>query len=569
MPLQHEELVRALHQIGRLYWQRPDTADCLVRVVRLCSCQHSHQRLRHEHSRHCDSRLLSTSVHPEVQRGIGHRRFEESCRSAPISATASTSTFQLDRGPDRCRNPRNLHEPALLPEPKHWTDGDDNTSRKRPRHETDHHEQRYPDRRSTTRTDIGESSQDQANVSSPTRSTYTAPHSPPVSNPKHDSPAEVPGAKPKRENTCSPDPRRESAPSSMCGAATAAARTVFPGCAHCCSHSHAQDRGGTMFLLHKDFLTTQSALFKELLQANNDPTDPSTRKPTDNVVNSNGNAVSVKKSRQTCITVALPDPGSFDVLVEYFYMGDFSKLAATLDSGIVRWENVMLNAQHLGLSSASKMQLGAWWRLRQGRFLQQQKIQRASLPATSPGRPSAGSAALMQPLKSATRPRAYTTGSGQQVGPHRTSMFPSNAHAALPNAAARPSSRERKRSRDWGVAEAETALHRHSHGNRGVPAQHEPPPSLRPSTHHLSRPIDTVSSTLIPMLGKSGYSSPGMSPRTTGSPSEVERLVGKGEHHPSAVRQLLLGGTRRRALSNLAYYCSTEAPSNRAAPVKP
>ncbi len=40
-------------------------------------------------------------------------------------------------------------------------------------------------------------------------------------------------------------------------------------------------------------------------------------------------------------------------------MGDSGKLIAAMESGRVRWEGVMLNARHLGLSHAIKTRLGA------------------------------------------------------------------------------------------------------------------------------------------------------------------------------------------------------------------
>lgn len=157
--------------------------------------------------------------------------------------------------------------------------------------------------------------------------------------------------------------RRESAPTSMCASPEDACRRQ----SRCCPFDRAQTPPTRTFRLHKDFLTSQSDLFSDLLSSQMAPSPLSSwhlTKGFDGIElkprADEGNGT-IRRTR-----IELPDPASFGALVEYLYMGDFGKLIEAMESGRVRWEGVMLNARYLGLSQAVKTRLGAWWYYRQG-----------------------------------------------------------------------------------------------------------------------------------------------------------------------------------------------------------
>lgn len=476
--LTRKELTARLHEVGKIYWHRPDTADCLVKVVRLSSCQHE----RHPGP---DQQCLRKANNPS--RPTSH------IHSAPTSASASACQFPYQAQ----RRSQDLH---ALPGPSRRTVSENHVYTKRSR------------------------------LVEPTS--------------------------PFRHSLLNTEARRESAPPNMLGAASAASATQRP-----CLRCDDSVQNVAMYRLHSDFLKSQSDLFAKMLCSDNDTQDASA-----------SSAVDADSRPHRAVTVALPDPTSFEKLVEYFYMGDFSKLSAAMESGKVRWENVMLNARHLGLSQELKMQLGAWWRIHQGHSGVKQGMHRGSLPTGVPApmvEPSRrGGVGGSSEGRGSARPRAYTTGTRPQIEPameKRMIMTPSRAFASLPKPLPRLSTDEHTLS---GVKRRREADHSPISADYPQPSKS---PRADATQQRFVRPALPVASGMI-SLSSPVRRSP-ISPRfsrdihskmdlyTSTSKTTTER--------PSAVRQLLNSGNRRRALSSLAYYCSTGVPGSVAASVKP
>lgn len=164
------------------------------------------------------------------------------------------------------------------------------------------------------------------------------------------------------QRLCAAAVRRESAPTSM------SASTEDACCRHsrCSAHNQAQTPPTRIFRLHKDFLTSQSDLFRELLTSSRPLSPWCVTKGFDRIELKPRAEEDNGTTRIESLCIELPDPASFGALVEYLYMGDFGKLIEAIESGRVRWEGVMLNCRHLGISQATKTRLGAWWYHRQG-----------------------------------------------------------------------------------------------------------------------------------------------------------------------------------------------------------
>lgn len=138
------------------------------------------------------------------------------------------------------------------------------------------------------------------------------------------------------------------------------------------SEPESQEESYT-FRCHLDFLVTQSSVFRKYLGASANPAlDITTSAPKIEDCAKLGTRAcdsprrpSTSPERKPTLRITVPgDIVSFSLLMEYLYMGDFDRLALAMESGEVRWEEVMLNAQHLGLDDDLKQKLGAWWGLR-------------------------------------------------------------------------------------------------------------------------------------------------------------------------------------------------------------
>lgn len=322
-----------------------------------------------------------------------------------------------------------------------------------------------------------------------------------------------------------------------------------------CSRCRPPDQTSTHHL-HKDFLVTQSDTFQKIFEGG-----------------------------QAVVELALPDPSSFEALVKYFYMGNFAELASAMESGQVRWENIMLNARHLGFSQGLKMRLGAWWRHRQGRpvgaALQQQREHRGSLPAKALG-------PILRSRLDIGRPRARTLGSRQEPGQSSSEsdklspMMQVNrrsgtlASGMTCTIAGEDSDLRGERSKD---RDCHPSIPTHKPGRFSSRLSGDTPSSSASmSPPAIRRSLAAPSPTPLPtsprfphdiLLEKSvevRTTSPERSRATTDDQDEREAA-----RRPSAVRQLLLSGKRRRALSSLAYYCSidTQVGKSNLAPVHP
>lgn len=455
-PMKKEDLIASLHKIGRLYWYRPDTADCLVRVVKLSTCSHRHPPQRIEEAD--EERMGKSASMPALH--------YHSIKSMPASAGPSTIHFR-DNG---C--PRGIFNGESCSKRKK-VDTKDSES----------------ERTSGSRSPVHQS------LSPPTASRQHLP--------QHLSKS-----------------RRESAPA-----------TTTSSCPHC-----PAQRNGKLYRLHKDFLIHQSSVLSSLLSS-------STMAPT-STLSSNSNLPAIE--------LPLPDPSVFSLFVEYFYMGDFSRLTSAMETGTVRWESVMLNARHLGLSEGLKTRLGGWWRLRQTRAGERQH--RGSLPAKS----------LVAMVKGASgeterdanglkgRMRAYTTGD-RQDDPMALRMTPARAFAGLASPPRADTTTKRRSSPNYPCYTSSPD----SQPSNPVPAHQlntSPLPSIRagsplPSPRTLPHSLSHTEQ--HPYAHHTVFQ-----PHRDG-----DKSPGEAHKPPSAVKQLLLGGKRRRALSSLAYYCSTGVPT--------
>lgn len=451
--MKREELISSLHKIGPLYWHRPDTADCLIKVVKLYTC--SHRQLSEE-----------------------GQRFGATSASMPNSAGPSTSHFAERVSTGRSPTSSHVREGSIEGE----------SYVKRRRLDPDQHER-----------------------STPGSIRFSPPHHHLAEN------------------------RRESAPP---------ATTSPSSCPLCPPRLE-----GRLYRLHKDFLIVQSSSLSHLL--------------------SSPSLSSTESEDLPSIELPLPDPTVFDLFVEYFYLGDFTRLTSAMENGKVSWESVMLNARHLGLDGGLKTKLGGWWRLRSGRpTISSRAGHRGSLPAKSLVGALRTAASNMEDgegkRRVGGRARAYTTGCKQDDLRERererrvsrsAAMTPIRAFASgmplppppIPGDTSPISTRKRTRSPGHGSYRSYTS-------SPYSPSSKQPPTSTpTPNTPLVSYDTSPVASHLT--TDHSYYHS-----EKHNALSEKQEY--KEQKPPSAVKQLLLGGNRRRALSNLAYYCSTGIPSS-------
>ncbi|KAJ1309169.1 hypothetical protein OPQ81_004840 [Rhizoctonia solani] len=117
--------------------------------------------------------------------------------------------------------------------------------------------------------------------------------------------------------------------------------------------------------LHQDYLTAQSALFRNLFSHSTithlDPASAGNRPLF--------TFSSLRQPRMTgpahnpTVLLPVPDHASFALLVHYLYFGDTRTIENALRTGTVTWEGCVRNVEYLGLRDEIKRFLGRWWRL--------------------------------------------------------------------------------------------------------------------------------------------------------------------------------------------------------------
>lgn len=621
-----EELIRRLHSVGDLYWCRSDTADCLIKVVRLSVSQHTGRSMNRQPQRHCRQCLCSSLKHhndhnARIDSPHGPALATSELQSTPNSAPPTTSRFSSDDSTDKYTQDQSYQGLPRISDSKARSKSSEDHSKTWPiiaassstkPGRSDHKRERHDSMESSTRPGTYDGHLYRASASMPLLPVHE------TRSPSNNFP---------RERISSGDARRESAPPSMDGV-TAVAATPTRRCTRCDSYAVEPDEGAKTYRLHKDFLITQSDTFRKLLgsvsrthsastsqQTKGEQNGPTGESRQGRTISTGSQFLSLDTSAdsQTCLELALPDPSSFETLIEYFYTGDFGKLAAAMESGTVRWENIMLNAQHLGLSQGLKMRLGAWWRYRQGQPLgslhqhvqsaSQRHDHRGSLPPRSltpdfRARLEGGRSERVSRLVG-SRPRAYTTGSRQSAGlsdvgkEGTAAMTPSRAFAGLPSGLARIAAQENRVSGSKRVRDAECqdfdrrdvrteSRHDSVRLSRQLSRFNGQPKADRGNS--MSMPIATTrrtsSTSSSPRLPQYSHyerrPNPQISARDDDRSVDTRADIDIHEERaaaprPSAVRQLLMGGKRRRAVSSLAYYCSTgpTTSSGRLAPVEP
>ncbi|EIM19645.1 hypothetical protein WALSEDRAFT_70454 [Wallemia mellicola CBS 633.66] len=147
--------------------------------------------------------------------------------------------------------------------------------------------------------------------------------------------------------------------------------------------------------LHKDFLVTQSNMFKTICEKldimdcfNNQADTRSIQVKTETVVadtrktlhelqkENNARSTTVPRILPSsgAIYLPLPDPYAFLYLVQALYCGHGPFLESHLDWHAVKWEGLVQNSEYLGIDPWVKRVLGRWWNKRVNR--------RPSNPAT-------------------------------------------------------------------------------------------------------------------------------------------------------------------------------------------
>ncbi|PWN46699.1 hypothetical protein IE53DRAFT_304038, partial [Violaceomyces palustris] len=133
-------------------------------------------------------------------------------------------------------------------------------------------------------------------------------------------------------------------------------------------HADSTSMRRLTFRLHKDYLSTQSTLFRQFLSSAT-PLDLDTgcTTPPDGsflpLLNPFGQPRLLSSNPDNpTLFLPLPDPSSFTILLHYLYHGDFEVVARSMSQKKVRWEGVVMNADFLGLDEVLKNELGVWWR---------------------------------------------------------------------------------------------------------------------------------------------------------------------------------------------------------------
>ncbi|WVQ95266.1 hypothetical protein IAU59_002361 [Kwoniella sp. CBS 9459] len=123
-----------------------------------------------------------------------------------------------------------------------------------------------------------------------------------------------------------------------------------------------------VFPLHKDYLTTQSVLFRTLLNSqaaqipNPPPRDENGRLLFQSPVIRGAKVLPTKAERPKALYVPLPDPASFGVILHWLYWHDTDHFNHCLSKGLVTWQGVIRNIEYLALDNEIKLLAGKWWK---------------------------------------------------------------------------------------------------------------------------------------------------------------------------------------------------------------
>nr|XP_019011802.1 uncharacterized protein I206_03908 [Kwoniella pini CBS 10737]OCF50583.1 hypothetical protein I206_03908 [Kwoniella pini CBS 10737] len=123
-----------------------------------------------------------------------------------------------------------------------------------------------------------------------------------------------------------------------------------------------------VFPLHKDYLTTQSVLFRTLLNSqaahlsNPHPRDQDGRLIFQSPVIRGAKVLPTKSDRPKALYVPLPDPSSFGVILHWLYWHDIDHFNHCLSKGLVTWQGVIRNIEYLSLDNEIKLLAGKWWK---------------------------------------------------------------------------------------------------------------------------------------------------------------------------------------------------------------
>nr|XP_018261802.1 uncharacterized protein I303_06247 [Kwoniella dejecticola CBS 10117]OBR83960.1 hypothetical protein I303_06247 [Kwoniella dejecticola CBS 10117] len=123
-----------------------------------------------------------------------------------------------------------------------------------------------------------------------------------------------------------------------------------------------------VFPLHKDYLTTQSVLFRTLLNsqaahmANPPPRDEEGRLIFQSPVIRGAKVLPTRSDRPKALYVPLPDPSSFGVILHWLYWHDIDHFNHCLSKGLVTWQGVIRNIEYLSLDNEIKLLAGKWWK---------------------------------------------------------------------------------------------------------------------------------------------------------------------------------------------------------------
>ncbi|CAE6434089.1 unnamed protein product [Rhizoctonia solani] len=117
--------------------------------------------------------------------------------------------------------------------------------------------------------------------------------------------------------------------------------------------------------LHQDYLTAQSALFRNLFSHSTithlDPASAGSRPLF--TFSSLRHPRMTGPAHNPTVLLPVPDHASFALLVHYLYFGDTRTIENALRTGTITWEGCVRNVEYLGLRDEIKRFLGRWWRL--------------------------------------------------------------------------------------------------------------------------------------------------------------------------------------------------------------
>ncbi|WRT68739.1 uncharacterized protein IL334_005719 [Kwoniella shivajii] len=123
-----------------------------------------------------------------------------------------------------------------------------------------------------------------------------------------------------------------------------------------------------VFPLHRDYLTTQSILFRTLLNSpaahlsHPPPRDFDGRLLFQSPVIRGAKVLPTKADKPKALYVPLPDPASFGVLLHWLYWHDADHFNHCLSKGLVTWQGVIRNIEYLSLDNEVKLLAGKWWK---------------------------------------------------------------------------------------------------------------------------------------------------------------------------------------------------------------